>query len=310
MLPCSSQTTPLVTPAASSDRKTASRFLSRQRGGSCTGNSPWRTAWTFTSRTFLSPRGSTLTRWTSSPASKGWSWNVAATPKGSADFSLRRSTTRLCSGCTNQTEAPTDLPPSITSMSPSGCGTVPRSVTMRPSSALTTTPTPCRRRMSASSSSAPATTRSVSKLCTVRKSTVQRLLSRGTRGPAFFAFLAFLLGGSFASSNGASASPAPAASGSPAAAATCRGVQRRVRWSRVQARCGHQWRCIFTKTSFLRRALAPLGMIHETLKYSLSRICFSASSNAARLWHWAPFTASTTASDFTASPKTKPAWAT
>mmetsp|Transcript_61747 Transcript_61747/g.159289 ORF Transcript_61747/g.159289 Transcript_61747/m.159289 type:complete len:404 (+) Transcript_61747:400-1611(+) len=310
MRPCSSQRTPVPSPPASSARNTASRFLSRQRGGSLPGNSPTRTACTLASAADRSPRASTRTRCTSSPGSSARSSKVAALPKGlSAGLSFRRSTTRLCSGCTNHTEAPTETPPSVTSMSPSGCGTVLRSVTTKPASALTTIPTPRRRRMSASSSSCPAMIRSVSKLCTVRNRTVHRLPSRAVTTPLCFAFLAFLDGGSLTASSACGASLL--SSSAQPAAASGRGVHARVERTSVQARCGHQWRCIFTTTSRLRRVpFEALGIIHVTPKYSLSPICCSASSKADSSRHGAPFTARITASDFTLSPKTKPACAT
>mmetsp|Transcript_45255 Transcript_45255/g.133971 ORF Transcript_45255/g.133971 Transcript_45255/m.133971 type:complete len:318 (-) Transcript_45255:1189-2142(-) len=316
MRPCASQRTPLLVFGGVSARITASRFRSCQRGGQWLGKLPSLTSCTRTCEATLWPRVSRPTNSHSSPASRLRSSKTAASPKGlpklSSDAS-RRSTTRLCVGCMNQTEALRDSSPSVTSMSPSVWGTVTRSVRIRPALGSTTMPAP-RQQMLSPSTFSPSSTMSRSKFCTVRKTTVHVLRSRAALALTWLLFRALFRGG-------------PARSGSEtwdacegefgqlgsgegsAGASRRRGDQTREARSSVQARCAYQWRAILPEPSCRTRSLAHFGTIQVTWKYSRFWIIRTALSKALRVGTGLPFTSRITASVLTASPKTKPAWA-
>mmetsp|Transcript_61745 Transcript_61745/g.159281 ORF Transcript_61745/g.159281 Transcript_61745/m.159281 type:complete len:315 (-) Transcript_61745:198-1142(-) len=314
MRPRASQSTPLLVFVGVSARITASRLRSCQRGGQWLGKLPRRTSCTRTCDATWFPMASTPTNSHSSPASKLWSSNTAASPNGlpldSSDAS-RRSTTRLCSGCINHTEALRHSSPRVTSMSPSGCGTVTRSVSTKPAFASTTTPAP-RQQMLSPSTFSPSSTMSKSKFCTVRKRTEQMVLSSAALAVTclFLRLLrAFFRGEpSSGADEGSDASDRSSSAGAALTGASRRrGVQTRVVRSRLHARSANQWRAIFTGPSHFRRSLAHFGTIHVTWKYSLFGTCCRASSKAHRFGQALPFSSKITASVLTDSPKTKPA---
>mmetsp|Transcript_46241 Transcript_46241/g.122641 ORF Transcript_46241/g.122641 Transcript_46241/m.122641 type:complete len:292 (+) Transcript_46241:1360-2235(+) len=204
----------------------------------------------------------------------------------------------LWMGCMNNTEALRVVSPNVTSMSPRFCGTAVRSVRTMPASASTTTPVP-REQITSPSSICGSKMRSMSKCCSVLKTTEQRLCPNSGATPVF----RFLTDGS----QGATSDTLEGKALDP-----CKdsGDHTRDLGSNVHLRKVYHWRCILTTLSHLRRSLALRGTIHDTLKCSLSGICLKSSSNLTRSGQASPSMARMTASDRTCSPKTKPACAT
>mmetsp|Transcript_53793 Transcript_53793/g.141871 ORF Transcript_53793/g.141871 Transcript_53793/m.141871 type:complete len:218 (-) Transcript_53793:1064-1717(-) len=216
----------------------------------------------------------------------------------------------------NQTVALRHSSPSVTSISPRVWGTVTRSVNTKPALGSMMIPAP-RQHMLSSCTFSPSSTMSRSKFCTVRKDTVHMLFSRAALALTWLLRRAFFRGGPARSgSDTCDAGDEELRLGSSgsgegsAGASRRRGDQVRDALSRAQARNAYQWRAIFPEPSHLWRSLAHFGTIDVTWKHSPFGILCTASSKARRVGTGLPFTSRITASVLTASPKTKPAWAT